>query len=790
MRVWLCGFCLGIATVACFPVLDRALLRLGLSLVAGGLLVSLRWQSALAAKLLPGLAVGLLWHWLWAVQQMEHRLPAHWQGQDVLVSGQVVGLPVITPRGQRFQLRLHPDANQLRGSLQLSTFDAADGLQVAAGQRWQLRVRLKQVHGHANPGVYDQESNLFRQGVIATGYVRDSADNVMTGVNYWSVSWWRGELWQKLTELLARVIPDGATQGMMLALILGERSQLSATHWNLFTATGTNHLFVISGLHVGLVALLCFRFGSVLARLPVLLPVAGRLQWTAPVYGCLLALVVTILYSLLAGWTLPTQRACVMVVVFLSSYLSKRRTDLWFRYLMALTLVLALDPLAPTQAGFWLSFTAVGVLLFCGLPPTGLVTADGTGWLRRLWQRMLRPQWMLFLGLSLPLIVWLGQLSLIAPLVNVLAIPVVGLLVVPLLLAGTVIAFGSETIAVLLLLTAHGLLSGLLALLTTMATLTADFNLMQWSAPDLWHGLFVLPGLLLLLLPWPLPYRWLALPLCLPLLVGHNQPIAAGQLRMDVLDVGQGLAVLIRTRNHGLLFDTGPGIESGWNAGEAIVLPVLRALQVRSLHYLVVSHGDTDHAGGAIPIAHHFPAATLLSGEPLPGLQTSLCRAGQSWIWDGAEFSILHPTTAMVDSNNNSCVLHIGFGEHGILLPGDIDAGVEKALARHYGRQLQASILLAAHHGSASSSSFPWLKMVNPQHVVFAAGYRNSFGHPAPTVVLRHYLLGAELHDTARSGMLSFVLERDVEQPLISGFRQQHPRYWAWSDNPLPCRYC
>ncbi|MCG8415915.1 MAG: ComEC family competence protein, partial [Pseudomonadales bacterium] len=290
MRLYLTGYCLGIAVVSLFPVLDRSLLTMSLAVVLCGALLALRSRSKQIISLLLGVTCGLVWHWIWAVQHTDNRLPPQWEGRDFSVQGQVIGLPTTTSQGQSFDFLIQQSKFEgLRGKLQLSTFPGEQQIQVVAGEVWRLQVRLKQVHGHSNPGGFDREANLFRQGVIATGYVRESAGNTLLTTNRWSIAYWRQALLTKLQPHFHAIGLAADHQGMMIALILGERSQLSAADWNLFSATGTNHLFVISGLHIGLVTLLCFRISRVFAAYLLSLPLINRRCYPAQTCAALIA---------------------------------------------------------------------------------------------------------------------------------------------------------------------------------------------------------------------------------------------------------------------------------------------------------------------------------------------------------------------------------------------------------------------------------------------------------------------------------------------------------------------
>ena len=610
MRLVIFAYCLGIVVVSRLPGLSPQLALVLAAFCLCGFLLAFLFRSTFSFALVVAFAIGMLWHWSWATVRLNAVLPTHLEGVDLIVSGEVVGLPVNSPIGQRFQFKVRNDSGELAGGkLLLGSYDS---IAVAPGQYWQLQVRLKQPHGNANPGSFDREADLLRRGIVATGYVRDSSVNRLLGASRFSFYRLRYNVIAKLNRALERAVADTGLQALMLALLTGERSQLDREQWALFSATGTNHLFVISGLHIGLVSLLCFKLGSLLLRIGP----AQMLQMPAQALAAWIAIVAAVAYSALAGLTLPTQRACIMLIVFMATAILSRRVSIALRFLIALAVVLSLDPLATTSAGFWLSFLAVAVLLFfTSEQNTNPELSSFNGFFTQGWARFLAPQWSIFLALLLPLTVWMGQVSLIAPLVNMIAIPMLGLVLLPLLLAGVLLLTLDSVFADTVFYLAGSVLSFLLRFLQFVQTGFAPLSTLQLPVPTLAEILYAIAGILLLLFPRGFHGRFLALPLCLPLVISAHSGVEKPDLRIDVLDVGQGLAVLLRTKNHTLLFDTGPGSVDSWDAGRSIVVPALRHLGVSKLNKIIVSHGDDDHAGGLLSVLEAYPSAAVVAGE-------------------------------------------------------------------------------------------------------------------------------------------------------------------------------
>ncbi len=718
-----------------------------------------RWRPVLA------LGAGFLWalgHALWFAPQP---LAPALEGRDLILEGRLLGLPEVSERRTRFRFQveralLEGADTGLRGRVRLSWYRNAPRL--AADSRWRLQVRLKRPHGFLNPGGFDYEGWLYRQGLGATGYVRPSTENrLLEPAPLWSLDRWRQRLGQALDQALA-----GRPQaGLVRALALGDRSSLSSDQWEAFTLTGTNHLIAISGLHIGIVAGLCFVLGrrlwSLVPRLPLLL--------AAPRAAALVALAGAAVYAALAGFSVPTRRALIMLLVVLGGLLMRRAPGATNSLGLALLLVTALDPPAVLAAGFWLSFLAVAAILY-GI--SGRLPDNG------LWRRWGRTQWLVFLGLFPLLLLLFQRVSLVAPLVNLLAVPWFSLVIVPLLLLGaSLLPLG---LGIWPLKLAEGLLGWSLSALEWVGS----WPLASWqpaAAPG-WVWWPAAAGVLLLLAPRGLPGRWLGAVLLLPLLLVRLPGPAAGEIWLGLLDVGQGLSAVLRTRSHTLVYDLGPRFSDSFDAATGVLLPYLRRAGVSEIDLLVLSNADADHAGAADKLLRQIPVRRLLSGEAaeLAELGAAPCRAGTEWTWDRVRFRLLHPPSGEPwRSNDSSCVLAVENAAGRILLPGDIEAPAERALLAASGGELASRILLAPHHGSATSSTPELVAAVRPDYVLYSTGYRNRFGFPRQEVQQRWSGVGALGLATADTGAIEFRLGADgrLHGPRLA--RQRQRRHWT-----------
>ncbi|MBX9763194.1 MAG: DNA internalization-related competence protein ComEC/Rec2 [Pseudomonadaceae bacterium] len=695
-----------------------------LLMLVGGILL-LPWRSYPIALFL----FGFTWACFSAQTALDDRLAPELNGRTLWLQGRVVGLPQVSQGVVRFELE---QAISRRAELpQRPRLAWYGGPAIHAGEHWRLAVKLKRAHGLVNPQAFDYEAWLLAQRIGATGSVKSG--ELLSPAS--GMGAWRDRLRQ---QLLAT--PAHGREGGLTALVLGDESGLSSADWQVLQNTGTVHLMVISGQHIGLLATLLYGLIAGLARLgwwPRALP------WLP--CACLLAFSGALAYGGLAGMDVPVQRACVMVGLVLLWRWRFRQLGLWLPVLVALVVVLLAEPLASLQPGFWLSFAAVMllILIFSG-------RLGAWSW----WRSLLRAQWAMAVGL-LPLLLALGlPVSSSGPLANLVAVPVVGLVVVPLALLGTLLLPVPWLGAFL-----WGIAGWVLDLLFLLLVRVAQW-LPAWLPSDLSVGVWLLIalGALLLLLPAALPMRSLGVLMLLPLVFSPQQRPAPGQAEVWMLDVGQGLSVLVRTHQHNLLYDAGPRFGE-FDTGERVVLPSLRALDVRGLDLLLLSHADNDHAGGAEAIVRGLPVSHVRSGEPgqlATSLRAEACVSGQHWQWDGVSFQTWHWAQAR-DGNQASCVLLIETNGERLWLTGDIDNHAERALLGS-GLPVPAQWLFAPHHGSRSSSSADLLAQVRPRAVLVSRGAHNAFGHPHPEVLTRYQALDAQVLDTAQHGAVRIHL--------------------------------
>lgn len=710
------------------------------------------------------------------------------EGRDLLVTGIVASLPHRNETGLRFRFdvesaRSGGDEVRLPGRLMLGWYGGAEaGGDVMAdpqrgpadlrpGERWQLALRPRAPHGQANPHGFDYELWLWEQGVQATATVRagprDPPPHRLEATWRYPVEQAR----QRVRAAIERQVPDPRAAGVLAALVVGDQGAIERADWDLFRATGVAHLMSISGLHVTMFAWAAAALvGSAWRR-------SGRLCLAWPAQHAALAggVALAAAYAVFSGWGVPAQRTVLMLAVVAALRLGGRDWPWPWVWLLACASVVAADPWALMQAGFWLSFVAVGVLFASGPPATATAPGAPAGPLRRLAlaaAALAREQAVVTLALAPLSLLLFQQVALVGLAANLLAIPWVTLVVTPLGLAGVLLpaAWNPAAAAV----------EGLVAVLGWLAA----FPWATWSAaaPPLWAAGAGLAGGLLLAarLPWSL--RVAGLPLLLPVLLWQAPRPPHGEFELVAADVGQGNAVLVRTAAHALVYDAGPGYGREADAGQRVLVPLLRALDER-LDLLVLSHRDSDHTGGAGAVLRMQPEARLLStleaGHPLHGLRPpQACAAGLQWEWDGVRFEVLHPppgeAAPAARPNARSCVLRIGNGRVHALLAGDIEKPQEALLAAGPG-PLRADWLLVPHHGSRTSSSDALLDAVQPSLAVVQAGYRNRFGHPAPEVVRRYAGRGIALRLTAACGAQTWR----SETPRVDRCeREAAPRYW------------
>jgi competence protein ComEC len=722
---------------------------------------------------LAALLAGFAWAAGFGQWRLADRLPLENEGRDIRVTGVVAGLPQAYENGVRFDFAVEQAEAEVPSKISLTWYrgwraEESDEWHAApelhAGERWQLTVRLKRPHGNLNPQGFDFEAWLFERGVRATGYVRAADENRRLEAFVPRPGLAVERLRELIRERFLRSLPEHDYAGVLVALAVGDQRAIDGGLWQLFARTGISHLMSISGLHVTMVAALGAWLVSFFWRRRPALMLRLPAQKAAAAAGWATAFA----YCLLAGFGVPAQRTLYMLsVVALALWLGRAAAG--SRVLaLALLIVLLLDPWAVLSAGFWLSFGAVALLFYIG---SGRLASGH--WLTQ-WGRA---QWAITIGLIPALLALFQQFSLVSPLANAIAIPLVGLVITPLALVGALLPFD------LPLALAHRLLAWLMAFIEWLA----DLPLAVWQqhAPPMWAVGLATLGCVWLLLPRGFPSRGAGVFLMLPLLLVAPGRPAEGELLVTVLDVGQGLAVHVQTAGHDLIYDTGPQFSPDANSGNRILLPYLRAAGVRRLDGLILTHEDKDHAGGALSLLDGLPvdwaASSLPEAHPFreaPGHRP--CIDGQAWEWDGVRFEMLHPDAAGYEktkrkSNDMSCVLKVTAGESGVLLTGDIETISELALSKRHGERLRADVLLAPHHGSRTSSSPEFIAAVGARTVIFPVGYRNRFRHPNAEVLRRYEATGAQLLRTDRDGAVTLRL--GVSRGLTLQ-REARRRYW------------
>lgn len=753
MRSGTIAFLIGVVCLQTFAALPSLYWATALPLAVFGL-----WQPRL--RWLAAMTLGALWALLYGHWLIAHDWPKACEGQDVLASGTILSIPVQDSRRSRFQFRVDRlegcAAARLPVRLRIAWYGPRPPL--GAGQRWQLPLRLKVRSGFFNPGGFDYEGWLLQQRIGGTGYVKDP-DRALRLPGRFSVAaslqMWR----QKVYDALQVRLPADPAAGLVLALALGERAHITPAQWRVLRATGTSHLVAISGLHIGLAAGFGWFLGLWFWKRSAYL--CGRMpaQRAAAVPALALALV----YAALAGFSIPTQRALVMLVVGMAALLAQRQPTPGHAWFVALLAVLILDPLAVLSPGFWLSFAAVAVLLF------GMGARRAP---RGFWWRWGRAQWLVGIGLLPMTLSAFQSLSVVGPLANLAAVPWVSLVVVPLVLGGTLLVSAWPGAAALSLQLACGALHWLWAALETVAA--PPFATVSAAPSLIWLPLAGV-GVAWLLAPRGFPGRFLGVVLLLPLWTPRGDTLKPGEMLVTLLDVGQGLAAVVRTANHVLVYDTGPRFSPDFDAGTAVLVPFLRHSGVSRVAMAIVSHGDRDHAGGYDSLRRAVTVDTVLAGEPSPRQQR--CQDGSAWRWDGVAFELLHPRSNHSSSGNDaSCVLRVVSEAGAVLFSGDIQGRGERLLVERPQR-LRSEVLIAPHHGSASSSSPPFIASVAPRWVLFATGYRNRFGFPRPDVLARYRAADAEALSTAECGAIQ-VAFRDPGPPIPVCTRRLRGHYW------------
>ena len=737
-------------------VLPEILPLVGLAFLSALLL--LRWPQQ--TKILAGVALGFVWAGVYA----HWHAPASIPSQDYRTTYQASGLIRSLPerRNDRARVlmsidRLEHAGTVLRGDW-LVRVSWRDAPHLKAGQRWRLPLRLRVARSYGNPGGWDYAAWLYRKGVRYTAYVAPG-DTLLLGE---SACCHLARLRGWLRERLQTQVSDDVGGRMLLALTLGDKSGLSSADKQVLALTGTSHLFVISGLHIGLAAAafgavfgwLWRRFPSLCGRFPALLA------------GAVAGMTFALLFALVSGFGIPAQRALVMLAAGTWVLVRRKRLVSSELFATALLAVLVWDPFAPMDAGFWLSFVAVAAILLM------LKGLKGRHWLIQATTLQLG----IALALYPVLMAFNMQPSPLGPVVNLLMVPLFGVFIVPASLLSLLLTLMHPAFGFFAEWMAH-LLGVIHAGLAAVATYQPAVSSVGWS---LARWILIVVSVLMILMPPGVPLRIPGLALLVAAHGFDTDRLSHGAFRATLLDVGQGLSMVVQTRSHNLVFDTGASYPSGFNLVDAVLLPYLRHAGISRVDRLILSHGDNDHAGGAETLVERLPVRSIREGEPWRNpVKGKLCRAGESWRWDGVEFTFINPLGNVGRKGNNaSCVLLVQGKGGSLLIPGDIEERVERLLTTQLASMAPIDVVVAPHHGSLSSSSPQFVNATAADHVLFAVGHNNRYRFPRKEIVARWKRSGAKPWGTNRDGAieLHFDAQRGLLEPSTHASRR--PRYW------------
>jgi len=821
MYIYALAFLLGVLFVQQFAVLPSInTLYFLLMFFTAGVVVftvtarqkrsALKAESTLIINAMLMIVISILYSVYYAGVELSLRLDERLNGQNILVQGVVSNIPVDDGKVSRFEF----DVESYRLLASADGWQTADfpkrirlswhfAESVNAGERWHLEVRLKPPHGFMNPGGFDYEAWLFQHGIHATGYVRKSAHNRLQQEAPVSINHVRQAIATHIDQTASDAgATDSGSYALVKALAIGDKSAISVQQWRVLTATGTSHLMAISGLHIGLASL----FAYVLIRWAI--PVHMMRRCPAQHIALAAGMLAAFLYALVAGLSIPTQRAVIMLSVLSIMMLLRRNHRPADALGFALLAVLIADPLSVLSAGFWFSFSAVAVI-FISLGSNDLAEGQAsiTGDYRFCWRvfaifkKWVRLQLLISLFL-LPLSLFMfQQVSLVSPVANLLLIPYVSFLVVPLVLIAIILSFSAPYISHLLFALAASLLDLIWPLLVYLSQM--PFSLWVKGDVGIFELLAATMGMLLVFYSDKIGRRFTALcnskthrhdgllirligcSLFIPLLINDDASIRPGEYQLTVLDVGQGSAAVIRTLNHVAVFDSGAKFSERLDAGSSVVIPYLRSQGINEIDRLIISHGDADHIGGAQAILQAFPDA-LLTGQDIDRIQAEykqLCSAGMRWRWDGVDFIFMSPVLSDVTfkegdkRNDHSCVLRVSAKSGSVLFTGDIEKSTERKLLESYGDKLASDILIVPHHGSNTSSSTAFLSAVNPEVSIISVGYRNRYRLPSSKVTERYRSMDMRFLQTDKTGAITINLSQGAGFS-IEKYRVKAAKYW------------
>ena len=765
-------------------MLRDGMIRVAITLVVGSivafysnLIPDRYWISYLPVLLLLALLnskyrfpILLMASYLWACFNIQNtldvRLSGDYDNQEMIVTGIVADIPERRSGSTRFLFKPETIADYpyaLPDMVRLSWYRS--NIKIRAGEQWQLRVKLKSTSGYQNPGGFDYERWLFVKRIGAGGYVKSSPLNrLIKAPVWWDINHWRSRIGQAIEQHCK----DCGHVGLIKALTIGSRSGIDLNHRQVLQDTGTAHLLAISGLHIGMISALFFYLGRWAWQLWFYRSVYNRIQFSATI-----AFSAGFVYAALAGFSLPTVRALIMLAVIFLALSFRSGVNLLNSIAIAVVVILIFDPIAVGSSSFWLSISALLIIAFAQY-----LLAHQTS----RWKQVIVVQ-LLFSVLFIPLnVILFDQLNPASFFANIVAIPLVSLIIVPLGLFASLLAGFDLGISNWLFTLDNKLLSLLLGYLE----LLLDSGLPAYPSGNIPYILLGLGGigLMTILMPKGFPGKKpAALLVALPF-IWQRPEMEFGDYQLTVLDVGMGTSAVIETRNHSLVYDFGPGNDKGFSAAQWVLIPYLRHQGIKQADLMVISHVDQDHSGGFISYLHSYDKAKLISGTPDEiksrfGLSSSVrsCHFYQPWYWDGVGFEFISPpgTDALGSSNNRSCVLKVS-GIHSSLLPGDIEAEQELRLLNTMPEKLKSTVLLAPHHGSTTSSTRAFLQNVEPQISIFTVGKNNRWGFPKDRVVEAYGAIGSLIYRTDQHGAIT--IRSSANDLKISSQRKDKLKLW------------
>jgi competence protein ComEC len=664
----------------------------------------------------------------------------------VIVEGTVVSIPNLRDHKTQFQFLIDKLAGQDQQLLVLLAWYNHPP-EIHTGERWQFELKLKQAHNLQNPGSFDYVQWLAAQHIAMQGYVRTGI-KLPNKTTSWSLNWLKFR--EKLGKDVDKHTTNSTTAGIVQALTLGLTQKITQDQWDLFRRTGTTHLMVISGAHIGLISGMIFKGINWLWRSNAWF----CLRWPAPKMASISAIISALSYALLAGFAVPAQRSFIGGAIAGLRFYGNRHFNGWLIWRYGLYFALIFEPHAVLLPGCYLSFLAVAILIFVN-----------QRWRFKGFRNTLLMQFACLMGLIPLTLFWFGYGSITGFIANLFAIPLVGLLIVPLSLL-TVLMI-SLPLSTFLMQVLHFLIAILLQLLTWVDALSlVNFS---FTLQPLYRVIAIMGGVLLIVILPSKTFRLSGIVLVLSAAFPYYPKIKANEALIRVLDVGQGLAVLVQTQNHSLLYDTGDSFYQGSDMGKLVILPLLQNVGLKKLDAIVISHPDKDHYGGLHSIETAIPVTALIVNDPLHYKRGLSCHDYPRWQWDGIDFRFFPIKQNFKEKNNRSCILQVSSGKNRMLLTGDVEKIAEKYLVENYAEALQSSVLLVAHHGSKTSSSDVFLNQVSPIYAIASLGFDNRFHFPHPHTLQTYKKLGIPFYSTKDYGMITLRLGKEDVNPLKFG---------------------